>query len=233
MKTIALTTLWLILGGLAFAQEFERGPEYVRDYVLQHCGARRISEGEDYERVSRIAHQLLKLDQHPAPDVVLINSEVINAWTVNLDEVHAIVCIPLGLVRWQEDADGELAFIIGHELGHAWDEGCKTSAGRSRIARKSHSFGALLFGPSPGDELGDQRNCELRADAAGLRSLVRAHYNPWDAVTSFERMQELQKDRRSGVFGRLAATGSDHPITSDRIRQLKKLIAHQPEFTTR
>jgi beta-barrel assembly-enhancing protease len=217
------TAICLIVALVLIAPAFAR--QFVDDEgVLHFCGAPLVTSGEEFERVSRIARRLSAELPQQEVDIVLIDSRVVNAWTVNLPRRPSLVCIPTGLVRWQTDADGELAFIIGHELGHARDESCKTRSGRARLASRSHSLAAILFGPSQGDELGDLRGCEFRADAFGLELLTRTGFNPADAVTAFERLQQLQRDHRRGIFARLSALGSDHPITADRIDRLRSLI---------
>ena len=227
MKTAALIVLWMVFIAHAHGQSFAS-----RSAGL-HCGAREIASGDEFDRVQRVSKRLLSVSTGPSVEIVLIDSKVINAWSLNLGPGQGLVCIPIGLVRWQEDADGELAFIVGHELGHAWDESCKTFSGRARLSKKSFSLGKILFGASEGDEVGDQRTCEYRADAIGLQLLARAQYRAEDAITAFQRLQEHQHDRRKGVLGRLAAMGSDHPITSDRIRRLKQLLARNLDFDTR
>ncbi len=224
MKTAAFVLLWLVLAVRLYGQNL------APNTVSKYCGAQVIATGEEFDRLQRVSKRLLSAASREQVEIVLIDSLVVNAWSINLGATHSLVCIPIGLVKWQQDADGELAFIVGHELGHAWDDSCKTVSGRGRLAKKSHSLGALLFGPSDGNEVGDQRICEFRADAIGLQLLANAHYNAADAITAFERLQEFQHDHRQGVLGRLSAMGSDHPITSDRIHKLKQIIRRSLEF---
>ena len=215
--------LTLLLSSGASAQLFHGDPLYIEQY----CEAPAITSGEEFDQLQRVAAKMLP-SQSANVEIALIDSRIINAWTVYLNPEQSLICIPTGLVRWQEKAEGELAFIVGHEIGHAGDDTCKSARGRARLASKSRSLVTLLFGPSDGEEAGDQRSCELRADALGLELLVRAEYAATDAIAAFERMRRYSGDRRHGVLGRLVAIGEDHPITSDRIRRIKSIIAKNP-----
>ena len=220
------TRLFVFVAAMLMLSEYISAQELrpTASMVYKHCGALPITSGQDFERLQVVAKRVAGGSESGIP-IVLIDSGVINAWTARMDGRRSVVCIPLALVEWQQGADGELAFIVGHEIGHALDNSCRTIEGRRRLARKSHSLGALLFGSSNGDEAGDLRKCELRADGLGLERLTRAGYDPQDAVNAFERLRALRRDKRKGVLGRMAAIGSDHPITSDRIHHLKRLIA--------
>jgi predicted Zn-dependent protease len=212
---------WIALGAQAFSQDLST-------LVLRHCGAPQVTTGAEVERLHAVSKKVVGAAESTRVKIVLIDSMQINAWTARVDVSRTLICIPITLVQWQQGAEGELAFVVGHEIGHTTDESCSTSAARSQMAQKSHSVGALLFGPSSGNERGDQRKCELRADAIGLDLMVRAGYGPEGAVAAFERLRAWHRDHRKGLFGRMVALGDDHPITSDRIRQLKRLIAEQP-----
>jgi Zn-dependent protease with chaperone function len=57
--------------------------------------------------------------------------------------------------------------------------------------------------------------------------MTRAGYDPNDAVTALAEISIYLGDTSAGPFARLAALGKDHPITPDRIRHIRKLIASQ------
>jgi Zn-dependent protease with chaperone function len=82
-------------------------------------------------------------------------------------------------------------------------------------------------GRGSGDGARDQRACESRADELGLNLMTHAGYNPEDAGTALGRLSAYEGDTGSGLLRRLAALGDEHPITADRIRRIRKLIAHQ------
>jgi predicted Zn-dependent protease len=123
------------------------------------------------------------------------------------------------------EAEGEMAFIYAHELGHALDDPCKSGVGRAQIAPPTIT-GALdkLLGGSGRNPIAEQRTCESRADEIGFTILIASGYNPFDAAAGFGRLEMLMGDTSTGVLGRLAAMGRDHPITPDRIRHMRALL---------
>jgi len=84
-----------------------------------------------------------------------------------------------------------------------------------------------LFGGEQREAIQEQRTCEARADEIGFRIFTAAGYNPFDAAGAFGRIEMLLGDTSTGVLGRLAALGSDHPITPDRIRHMRALLIQQ------
>lgn len=135
---------------------------------------------------------------------------------------HVLVTRPL-----LDDAlsENEIAFVLGHELGHFHGRDHLRRLGRAMV------FGlafAAVFGQSgdPGDlgvlsaELtsrGFDREQESAADAFGL-DLVAAEYGHLaGAFDFFERMQ------RAGKGTRLAAYFGTHPAAGDRVAALRRL----------
>jgi predicted Zn-dependent protease len=197
------------------------------DAMVEHfCRAAQIRSGAEFDQVTAIAARLAA-DQ-PHIHIALANSSVINAWEVELSGDASLICIPVSLVHFMGGTEGELAFILAHEIGHATDERCKSLSGRSRVAEHSGMGIALavLFGHSSGHEAGDQRACEARADELGFNLMTRAGYDPEDAAAAFQRLSSGPGSSSSAppLFARLAALGKDHPITPDRIRHVRKLI---------
>jgi predicted Zn-dependent protease len=135
------------------------------------------------------------------------------------------------MVHFMGDAEGELAFIMSHEIGHTVDDQCKTQAGRAQIGQAAAPmrsfFGALLGGgngAAAATQLATQRSCEARADAVGFYIFTASGYNPFDAAGAFGRLEMYLGDTSTGVFARLAAMGSNHPMTPDRIRHMRALL---------
>jgi Zn-dependent protease with chaperone function len=46
----------------------------------------------------------------------VVKSPTINAWTV-VGETRSLICMPTAMVDFLSN-DGEVAFIMGHEMGH-------------------------------------------------------------------------------------------------------------------
>jgi len=123
-----------------------------------------------------------------------------------------------------------MAFIYAHELGHALDDSCKTTTGRAQVAPPSirGELDKLLGGDGRIGSV-EQRACETRADEIGFRLFTAAGYNPFDAAGGFGRLEMLSGDTSTGILGRLAAMGRDHPITPDRIRHMRALLIQSME----
>jgi predicted Zn-dependent protease len=76
-----------------------------------------------------------------------------------------------------------------------------------------------LLGGSGRNPLAEQKACENRADEIGFDIFTAAGYNAFDAAGGFGRLEMLLGD--TGLLGRLAFLGSDHPMTPDRIRHMR------------
>jgi predicted Zn-dependent protease len=72
-----------------------------------------------------------------------------------------------------------------------------------------------------------QRTNEASADEIGFAIFTAAGYKPFDAAGAFGRLETRLGDRSTGILGRLAAMGSDHPMTPDRIRHMRALVLQQ------
>ena len=184
-----------------------------------------MSRGNEVNQVAQIADRLAVVN--PRVYIAVAMNPLVNAWDVEFSDT-SVICVPIALVRAMHNSEGELAFILAHEIGHATDDLCKSLGSRARLADQSKSgvLLSLLFGRGTGDGSRDQRACESRADELGVRSMIRAGYKPEDAIAALERLAAYSGDTASGPLARLSALGKDHPITADRIRHIRKTIAY-------
>jgi predicted Zn-dependent protease len=215
-----------------FALPVSSQTTHTRAETIEHfCHAPEVTSGPEFQRMVSIRQRLAPvLARVPGYNIhpVVVESQEINAYTFNLAPRTALVCIPTGIVRFMGDAEGEMAFIYAHELGHALDDPCKSGVGRAQIAPPTIG-GAIdrLLGGSGRNPIVEQRTCESRADEIGFAIFTSAGYNPFDAAGGFGRLEMLMGDTSTGVLGRLAAMGSNHPITPDRIRHMRALLIAQ------
>ena len=207
--------------------QFDDHPPITDHLFRLYCEAPQISSGAEVERVTAITRRLGVENPHIA--IVVSNSPLLIAWNVQVFTDSSLICVPAGLVHFMKGDEGELAFVIGHEIGHATDDRCKNPSGRARVSDQSKSGTALaiLFGHGSGDGAGDQRACETRADEFGVNLMTHAGYNPEDAAVALGRLSGCSGDTAVGVFGRLAALRNEHPLIATRIRHIRKLIARQ------
>lgn len=189
------------------------------DEMVEHfCKALQVDHGEDFEAVAVVALRLH--DANPHIHFAVTNSNVVNAFEFDLSIDASLICVPYGLVRAMGGSEGELAFILGHEIGHATDKRCKSLKGRFRVAPV-----ATLLGSITGGGAGEQKACETRADELGFNLMTRAGYDPNDAAAALEALDRMGASPDEPlIFARLEAVGEDHPITPDRIRHIHKLI---------
>jgi len=164
-------------------------------------------------------------------------------WEVNVedsDEVNAY-CMPggkimvySGLIRKLNATDDELAAVIGHEISHALREHGRermstaaiqqlgligfaayisntSSRNRATATMQAVSLGTTLFFALP-----NSRTQEREADAIGLELAARSGFNPFAAVTLWEKMKR-QDTKKPPEFL------STHPSDDNRIRELTDL----------
>jgi hypothetical protein len=81
----------------------------------------------------------------------LVDSNVINAWATNFNMADSLICMPVAMVHFMGDAEGE-AFILSHEIGHTVDDQCKREQGRLAVAQSRGSLGAMLGGLLGGEK---------------------------------------------------------------------------------
>jgi predicted Zn-dependent protease len=165
--------------------------------------------------------------------VTLLNSNVNNAFAIPGGYVY----VTRQLVALMND-EAELAFVLGHEVGHVAARHADKRAKRSTFA----SVGAALLGAVTGSSIiGDlagtgaqlyslnySRDQEREADSLGVRYLVRAGYDPdasGDILAELGAQTTLEA-RLSGQGGREpAAWLSTHPANSERVARIRKEAA--------
>jgi len=145
--------------------------------------------------------------------VAVVSNGEINAWTVqrwgsdSQGRRISLVCMPTVFVEFIGNED-ELAFVIGHEIGHAvdTDPGCRSYGSLAREAK-------VL--------------CEIRADAIGYHLLRQANYSPYAAAGYFGRIEMYSGDTHTGITGMFTQLAIDHPITPKRIENMRRLLIEE------
>jgi beta-barrel assembly-enhancing protease len=136
------------------------------------------------------------------------------------------VFVSHSLVELCERSPDELAFVIGHEMGHivlrhAWDRMLNQAVFRvaSIVTARAGVMGDWLR--RNGLEVlqsAHARGCELEADEFGLRLATAARFAPGGALTLLQRVERLGTE--PGVLGRYFAS---HPPAADRIARLEPM----------
>jgi len=70
-----------------------------------------------------------------------------------------------------------------------------------------------------------QQVCEANADSYGLQYMWGARFNPFAAGAMLGRIEMLLPNQTNGLASTLNNFTSNHPISSERIKKLRELMA--------
>jgi beta-barrel assembly-enhancing protease len=178
-------------------------------------------------QVARDAHRKLPYKFHYIP-----GSYLINAFALPGGHVY----VGGGLLELM-DSEDELAAVIGHEIEHIDHYHCAERVQREQALRKI-PLGGLVALPIEVFEAGYSKDQELEADREGTRLAVEAGYSANGAVRMFEtfgRLYEESQARAKTPQEELARVTEQtlegyfrsHPLPSERIAQVRKMIASE------
>lgn len=159
----------------------------------------------------------------------IIDNDAINAFTT---PPGCYVYVTRGLLAIL-NSEGELAAVLGHELGHVAANHAQKQQSQEAItglaavlvgaATKSDLAGAVAKRAAKLGSLGYSRAQEYEADSLSLRYLPQAGYAPRalpDVLADLQREDEFSA-RLAGRGGEASTPGwaRTHPLTTDRIRR--------------
>jgi predicted Zn-dependent protease len=174
-------------------------------------------------------------------EILLINESDLNAFATR----GRIIGVNTGLILRTRNAN-ELLGVVAHEAGHVKNrhtlrDGAQQAGmqpllmtmalGALAIAAGAPDAGAVLLGNSQYfgtlSALRYMTHQEGEADNTGARALERAGESGRGLLTFFEnfRSQEVFSDARRYPYFR------SHPLSSDRIENLRRLVAEQPHYS--
>lgn len=135
------------------------------------------------------------------------------------------------------NSEGELASVLGHEVGHvaarhAVKRNTRSTLGSLLAAGAGALTGSDLIGRGAGlatrlYALGYSRGQEYEADGLGVRYIAAAGYSPYaaaDMLSALEAETSLSA-RLEGRTGGLPSWASTHPNSAERIRRAEQLAA--------
>jgi beta-barrel assembly-enhancing protease len=215
-------------------EEIRIGNELARDYSRAEERANTPEDAiiEHYltrigEQVARDAHRQLPYKFHYLPNPYLINAFALPGGHVYVGG---------GLLSLM-DSEDELAAVMGHEIEHIDHYDCAERVQREQAIRRI-PFGGLFALPIELFEAGYSKDQELEADRDGTRLAVEAGYSAMGAIRMFETFERLYEEHitraktpsqeLSNVAQQtLEGYFRSHPLPSERIAQVQKLIASE------
>ncbi len=179
------------------------------------------------EQVARDAHRKLPYRFHYLPSPYLINAFALPGGHVYVGG---------GLVELM-DSEDELAAVLGHEIEHIDHYHCAERVQRQQALQKI-PLGGLVSLPIEVFEAGYSKDQELESDREGTRLAVGAGYSPNGAIRMFETFARLyqeyqakaktpQEELSQVAQQTLEGYFRSHPLPSERIAQIQKLIASE------
>ena len=208
--------MWSWLAGTeaeAIQAEYEYGRECARQFAAQFSGK---APREKQEAVAAVGSRLAGTvkDRRRQFHFSLVPAGVSNAYA--LPGGFVFITEPL-VDLCAQDAD-ELAFLLGHEMGHVLCGHAKSqltartflNAVTARLAGAGLMLRQLL-------NQGYSRELELEADGEGARLAAAAGFDPRAAARALERLAR----GASGNAG-LMEYFSSHPPIAERVRKLER-----------
>lgn len=185
-----------------------------------------IPEGPVRDYVERMGLRIAIVSKEDRSDLNYKFSVIDDPKTVNAFAVPGgYIYVYTGLLLMAEN-EAEVAAVIAHETAHVVRRHSANQLG-TRMGMAALTSMALGDDPSltaqviaglatTASALKFSRDDEREADAYGMKYLVKAGYDPGAMVSFFEKLQGQNPNE-----SRVAAFLSTHPLTSERIANMK------------
>ena len=163
--------------------------------------------------------------------LVIAPVAVPNAWSI-----PGYITVNIGIIPCLDD-EAQLAFILGHELGHIaarhtaqrYTQGVLLSLGVQGAGLYGGQLAALISNIAASLYIASySRSQERMADALGFKYMSMAGYDPYQAPLAMKNieicgnayMKAVGMKKVSGIVGFLERLFADHPSTKERVRVL-------------
>lgn len=179
------------------------------------------------KRVQAILDTLLPHLEHNSFDISISVAQFSRVNAVALPGGHIIIYE--GLLK-KISSERELAFVIGHEIGHFVNRDHLKGLGRrfslvlmALILGRDNMLSSNIINSLNISERAFSRRQESKADAVGLELLMKAYGTTDGSVSFFRKLQE------EGSVSDFAYFFSTHPSPQKRIAHLEMLIEKKYE----
>ena len=160
--------------------------------------------------------------EYPPVTIRIIDTPVENAMVT----AGSYLFVTDGLLASVE-SENELAFVLGHELGHLHHRDPVKALGRSLVWMSLSTLLGVGGNQVPGvvggavnfQEMSYGRSQEMAADRYGLEAVVARYGHGGSSLGFFERMQEQESDW--GALNTVAEWQQTHPFSKNRIQHLQ------------
>jgi beta-barrel assembly-enhancing protease len=229
-----LTRMPVSFARLPDAEEIRIGDELATSYAAQEEPENTPEAAIVQHYITRVgseltthAHRTLPYKFHYIP-----NPNLVNAFALPGGHVY----VGAGLVSLM-DSEDELAAVIGHEIEHIDHYHCADRVQQEQALRKI-PLGGLVALPIEIFEAGYGKDQELEADREGTRLALQAGYSASGAIRMFETFERLhkeypgkaktpQEELSQVALETLEGYFRSHPLPSERIAQVQKMIASE------
>lgn len=213
-------------------QEMTQGAEKAYSAILKEAREKNTlnTDAAMLERIRIIGNRLIPQTavfrkDAPAWDwqINLIKSDQLNAWCMPGGKIAFYT----GIIQKLKLSDDEIAAIMGHEMAHALREHGRERATQSQLTQvglvalqiftgvQGPMLDATAMALQVTFTLPNSRTHETEADRMGVELAARAGFNPYAAVSIWEKMSKMGNGRAPEIL-------STHPAHDTRIKDLKK-----------
>ncbi len=206
--------------GRQLAAEVDRSAKLVTDPIIN-------------EYVNRIAQNIVLHSDAKVPFTIkVIDANEVNAFALP----GGFLYVNRGLLE-AADNEAEVAGVMAHEIAHVTARHGIEQASKGQLLQWGSlpliflgGLGGFIIQQVAGIALPltflkFSRGAEKEADRLGAQYMWASGYDPNALITFFEKLQGQEK-RKPGTLEKVFST---HPMTGDRIKEVRELIARFPE----
>jgi predicted Zn-dependent protease len=206
--------------GRQLAAEVDRSSKVINDPIVT-------------EYINRVAQNVVLHSDSKVPFTIkVIDSQEVNAFALP----GGFLYVNRGLLE-AADNEAEVAGVIAHEIAHVAARHGMEQASKGELFNYL-SIPLIFLGGIGGYAIRQglglavplsflkfSRGAEKEADRLGAQYMWASGYDPNALITFFEKLQAKNK-KKPGTLSKLFST---HPMTGDRITEVRELIARFPE----